>query len=107
MTKHGRFDWEFRKAASNLLKHRVDFRDAVEVLKDTFYETMHYEEFDEEHSDDYEDRWITLGSHPYQRALVLHIVWTPEFDEEGGLTRIITARKATRRERERYEARND
>ena len=49
-----------------------------------------------------EDRWITMGSHPYNRAMVLYIVWTERADELGPITRIISARRATRQERSAY-----
>lgn len=52
-----------------------------------------------------EDRWITIGSHPYNRSLMLVIVWTMRADDLGPVTWIISARRATREERLAYEER--
>ncbi len=105
MTKHERFDWDVGKGAQNLRKHGVSFEAAAVVLSDPFFEIFHDEEFDEKHSDEAEDRWITYGSDPFDRSIVLQIVWTPRFDVEGIETRLVSARYATPRERRRYEQR--
>ena len=51
----------------------------------------------------YEQRWRTIGMVGTQVVMVVH-TW-PDFDTEAGeeIGRIISARKATRREREAYE----
>ena len=104
MRLHEHFEWDPQKAAANLVKHGVSFHDAAWVLADDFGDILHLEDFDERHSEVSEDRWITTGSHPLDRSLVLRIIWT----EVGGrrsrsVTRIISARVATPRERNRYE----
>ena len=50
------FEWDADKAALNLKKHGVDFRDAVQV----FYDVNRIEWYDFAHSDD-EDRYNTIG----------------------------------------------
>ena len=56
---------------------------------------------------DYEQRWQTIGMVGTQVVMVVHS-W-PDFDRETGeeIGRIISARKATRHEREAYEEGHD
>jgi uncharacterized DUF497 family protein len=79
------------KAASNLHKHGVRFADAVSVFSDEFALTA---------TDDFaeEERFVTLGTDAFGRVLVGVYTWRGE-----RLIRIISARKATRRERTQYE----
>ena len=86
-----RFEWDEAKNRSNLLKHRISFETAVLAFDDPFALTRRDEFVTEE------ERWITLGS--VSRGAVLFMVHTrsEEDDEEG--TRIISARRATPRER--------
>lgn len=91
------FEWDDAKAESNRAKHGVDFMDAMSVLLDPLTMTR----FDEEHGED-EERWISLGLSA--RGQLLLIVHT--FSVAGpntALLRLISARPATRREREQYE----
>ena len=83
------FQWDPAKAASNLEKHDVDFADAATVFVDPRGLTM-----PEEHDD--EQRFVTLAMDALGRVLV--VVWTQR-DEE---IRLISARKANRRERGQY-----
>lgn len=87
-----RFEWDFRKAASNLRKHGVTFDEAASVFADrlalTFADTDHYES---------EDRSRTYGLSNKGRLLV--VVHTERRDN----VRIISARKATRYEKDIYE----
>lgn len=87
---------------ANARKHGVTFQDAGQVLADDEGTHYHVEEHDDAHSLD-EDRWLTTGSHPLDRRVVLRIVWTERTDDVGTLTRIIGARAASRRERSVYE----
>ena len=98
MTRHTSFEWDEEKAASNLQKHRVSFDEAAEVLADPFSDRFHIEEFDADHSDE-EDRMRTTGSDPQKRQRVLVITWTLR----RRVTRIISARVASPRERKAYE----
>lgn len=84
------FQWDPKKAVTNLAKHGVDFSDAVEVLFDPMAITV----ADTEHE---EDRFVTIGMDALSRILVVVYTW------RGVRIRIISARKATRRERKHYE----
>ncbi|MGH2397072.1 MAG: BrnT family toxin [bacterium] len=87
-----RFEWDGRKAAANLKKHRVAFDEAVTVFYDPLAATFG----DPDHSDD-ENRLITVGYSSRGRLLVVSHM------ERGGATRLISARRATARERTRHE----
>jgi uncharacterized DUF497 family protein len=91
------FEWDDAKAEANLGKHGVDFMDAMSVLLDPLAMTR----FDDGHSDD-EERWASVGrAGNGQLLLVVHT-----FTATGpntALVRLISARAATRREREQYE----
>ena len=102
MRLHERFQWDPTKARSNLRDHRVSFDDAATVLADERGSELHVEQFDTGHSR-LEESWITTGSHPGDRRIVLRIAWTERTDVSGILTRIISARPATPRERKVYE----
>ncbi len=86
------FEWDQTKAAGNLKKHDVDFAEAMTVFADPLSSTFP----DPDHSLD-EDRFVTIGTSA--RGRVLMVVHTDR-DER---TRIISARKANRRERKTYE----
>jgi uncharacterized DUF497 family protein len=89
-----RFAWNPAKAASNKRKHGVSFSEAASC-------------FDDEHGLYFPDithpeRFVLLASSNQQRVLVtIHA----ELEEER--IRIISARKATRNERRRYEEGED
>jgi uncharacterized DUF497 family protein len=84
-----RFEWNPSKATTNLRKHQVSFEEA----KTVFYDEFAVQFFDEEHSDD-EDRFLMLGMSVYSRLLIVC-----HCEHEGGqVIRIISARKATKRE---------
>ena len=85
------FEWDPRKAAVNLRKHGVDFADAGTLLHDEQAITISDEDSDEE------DRFVTLGLDALGRVLVVVYTWRED------RPRLLSARKATRRERRRYE----
>ncbi len=88
-----RFEWDEDKAASNFLKHGVTFEEACTVFADPL--AVIFE--DEEHSVE-ETREILIG-HSGMNHLVL-----VSFTERGeDLVRIISARKASKREKKDYE----
>jgi uncharacterized DUF497 family protein len=89
------FEWDGQKALSNLQKHHVDFQEASTVFADNLSVTF----FDPDHSDE-EDRYITLGMSLQGRVLMV------SHTDRGGRLRIISARKATRKERNIYEEEN-
>ena len=86
------FEWDSRKARSNLAKHGVGFEEASTVFGDPLSLTIP----DPEHSLS-EERYITVGRAFSGKLLV--VVHT----ERGDNIRIISARRASRRERKFYE----
>ena len=83
------FEWVPPKAATNLKKHQVSFEEA----KSVFYDEFAIQFFDEDHSSA-EDRFLMLGlSSEARLLLVCHCE-----REQGEVIRIISARKATKRE---------
>jgi hypothetical protein len=85
------YEWNKLKADANRRKHGVDFADAVGVLEDPLALTV---------ADDGpgEERWVTLGLDATGRLLVVIYTW-----RGPDRIRIISARAATRCEREQYE----
>ncbi len=86
------FEWGPEKAAANIAKHGVGFAEGATVFGDPLAITYS----DPDHSDD-EDRFLTFGYSIQGRLLVV------SHTERGGRTRIISARRATRKERDIYE----
>lgn len=80
------------KAARNLAKHKVSFAHAEQALRDPMAFTIEDPDAEEEL------RWITLGMDALGRILV--VVHTPR----GDRIRLISARKASRGESEKYHA---
>ena len=90
------FIWDPAKAELNQRKHGVSFEEATTAFRDFNGLRM----YDPEHSDS-EDRFVLLGVSVKLRLLVVvHC-----FREPGEIIRIISARKATRRESAQYEKR--
>lgn len=83
------FEWDDEKNRINLRKHGIDFTDAAQV----FFDENRIEQPDEFHSDD-EDRWQVIG----MVNEILFVIYTDREDR----TRIISARKADKRERRIY-----
>lgn len=89
-----KFEWDPPKSSTNLRKHQVSF----EEVKSVFYDEFAVQFFDEEQSFD-EDRFLLLGM---SSAANLLIVCHCE-REHGEVIRIISARKATKRESAFYQ----
>ena len=87
------FEWDDLKATSNLEKHKVSFEEARSVFFDEYAQQF----FDAESSYE-EDRFLMLGKSSKSRTL---IVVHCERDD-GSTIRIISARKATSKERKFY-----
>lgn len=87
------FEWNEKKAEHNIRKHGVSFEEAVTVFGDRYSITI----YDPLHSKD-EDRFVILGMSNKNRILV--VVHTDRSDR----IRIISARKATKKERKQYES---
>jgi len=92
------FEWDPAKAKSNLKKHGVSFETAVTVFHDPLALTV----FDEEH-DEQEDRWITMGIAEQEGLLVVIHTFREMTSQQQIFIRMISARRATRRERRQYE----
>lgn len=86
-----RFQYDRAKAVGNLKNHRVSFADAEGVLEDPLAITI------EDPDAEGEKRFVTVGLGSAGELLV--VVWT-ERDED---CRLISARRATRKERKQYE----
>jgi hypothetical protein len=97
---HHEFEWDAAKAVKNREKHHVTFEDAATVLADAEGESHQLTEYDDAHSTA-EDRFVTIGSFPADRQIILTICWTERSTAGGRATRIISARPASRRERAR------
>jgi hypothetical protein len=91
-----RFEWDPRKAAENERRHGVSFGEAVTV----FYDDHALLIDDPDHSAD-EERFILLGLSEKLRMLVVVHTYRAKDD----VIRLISARKATRSERSRYDER--
>lgn len=89
------YEWDKRKEATNIKKHGVSFHEASTVFLDEL--SMSF--YDPDHSDD-ENRFITLGIAANGRCLFV------SHTDRGTATRIISAREATKKEREGYEKAN-
>ncbi|OUD14117.1 BrnT family toxin [Thioflexithrix psekupsensis] len=86
------FEWNPLKAEINSNKHSVSFEEATSVFGDTLSVTYP----DPKHSIN-EERFIMIGLSDKQRILVISHVY------RGETVRIISARPATKRERQFYE----
>ena len=87
-----RFTWDPRKAASNIIEHQVDFADAMRIFEDNYALSQ------EDVRAEGEARYVVIGMDLMGR--ILAVVYTYRADDE---IRIISARRATRRERRHYE----
>lgn len=86
------FEWDDTKAAKNIRKHGIEFKEAATVFGDPLSVTFG----DPDHSAD-EDRFITIGVSTEGRVLIV------SHTDRGDRIRIISARRATRLERRAYE----
>lgn len=88
------FEWDLAKDADNLAKHGVSFSEAMTVFGDPLELTVD----DPDHSET-EFRFLSIGLSKAGRILIVSYT-----EREGQRTRIISARKATARERRQYES---
>lgn len=86
------FEWDIQKEQKNIAKHGLDFSTSILVFGDE----NRLEFYDVEHSDT-EDRYITIGAIDGVVTIV-YVAYT----ERNRVIRIISARGATRREKEVY-----
>ena len=83
--------WDWTKAKANLVKHGVEFADAVTALEDDLAITIPDPDVRDE------ERFVSGGRAATGRVLVT------VFAQRGSAIRIISSRKASRTERLRYE----
>ena len=91
-----KFDWDESKNETNYRKHGIWFEEAQKVFQDPQHRVF----YDETHSKK-EDRYIAVGHSESERLLL--VIYC--FREPNSMIRIISARKATKKERQFYEKR--
>jgi len=92
-----KFAWDEKKDTANKKKHGISFEEAAEVFDDPLHVSLLDHRFDY-----FDERWITIGATKNGVCIVVgHLYCFTENDEET--IRIITARKASKKEREQYE----
>jgi uncharacterized DUF497 family protein len=89
------FQWDEKKNKLNQKEHGVSFEEAGSV----FYDENAVQYYDPDHSDE-EDRFLMLGLSNRLRVLIVSHC----FREDDSVIRIISARKAVRKERKEYPA---
>ncbi len=90
--KNSEFEWDDKKAKSNLKKHGVSFEEGATIFNDPRVATIS----DPDHSED-EERFISIGKSVIRRLLtVIHTY-------RKARTRLISARRATKTEKKNYE----
>ena len=91
-----RFEWDPVKARTNQRKHGISFEDAMHVFDDP------YALFELDHADELgELRWHAIGL--IGEVAVVLVAHTIREEAEDEIVRLISARRATRQERKRYE----
>ena len=91
-----RFEWDPAKARTNQRKHGVSFEDAMHV-----FDAPHAL-FELDRADDYgESRWHAIGL--IAEVVMVLVAHTIREEAEDEVVRLISARRATRQERIRYE----
>lgn len=89
------FVWDHVKAEQNRSKHGVSFELAQTVFDDPF----HLSVLDSKNHHD--ERWVTIGKCvPTSTLIVVHTYQTKQDNE---IVRIVSARKATKKEKKQYE----
>ena len=94
-----KFEWDRKKEYKNIKKHGISFEQASYVFSDS----LALNRYDEEHSED-EDRWILLGKS--LNEIILIVVHTFRDNEDNEFVRIISARKASKKEEKIYKERS-
>ncbi|ENR0231528.1 BrnT family toxin [Enterobacter bugandensis] len=89
------FEWDTDKAKSNLIKHGIRFEEAVLVFDDPYHLSL------QDRHENGEFRWQTIGL--VHGLIVIMVAHTVRFESGDEVIRIISARKADRKERNRYE----
>ena len=90
--QNSEFEWDDEKAESNLKKHGVGFEEAATIFNDPQIATIS----DPDHSED-EERYVSIGKSFIMRLFAVIHTYRKE------RIRLISARKATRDEKKKYE----
>ncbi|WP_071818230.1 BrnT family toxin [Crocosphaera subtropica] len=90
------FEWDEQKNKNNIIKHGISFQEAKEIFKDPSLLTYIDDRFNYE-----ETRQLSIGQLflPKQPIIIVLVVHT----DRNGVTRIISARRASRKKRKFYE----
>lgn len=88
-----KFEWDEDKNQINIRKHGIDFKDAADIFN---HPTLTKVDNREDYS---EERWICIG---LIKTMIGVVVYT---ERVGDVIRVISARKATKREVKNYEQR--
>lgn len=89
------FEWNDDKAAINRRKHGIAFSDAKQVFNDPFAIAG------QDHIESGERRWQIIGM--IERVIVVLVAYTVEEEGQDEVIRLISARRANRKERIHYE----
>ena len=85
------FEWDEAKNLENIRKHKIDFTDVPEIFEGSMLIEL------DDRINYGEDRWIGIG---FLRNGVAVVAWT---ERRNDIIRIISARRANRYERKRFE----
>ncbi len=88
------FEWDENKNIINQLKHKVSFELATKVFDDCFHLTLEIQHVNNE------ERWLTIGRVSNIYLIVVYTYYQDNLHNEH--IRLISARQATKLERNRY-----
>ncbi|EAB7496033.1 BrnT family toxin [Salmonella enterica subsp. enterica serovar Muenchen] len=89
------FEWDEVKAASNYRKHGIRFEEAARVFDDPLHLSV------QDRYENGEYRWLSIGM--VRGCMMVVVAHTTRFEDGTEIIRIISARRAERREWRRYE----
>ncbi|MBI4847554.1 MAG: BrnT family toxin [Nitrospirae bacterium] len=93
------FEWDRKKDQQNKKNHGVSFEEAAEVFDDPLCVSFLDKRFDY-----FEERYISIGHSKSGKLLIVAHLYYPG-DQGDEITRMISARKTTKKERKEYEKR--
>ena len=91
-----KYEWDDKKNEDNIMKHGISFEKAKNVFDDPLQLSIIDKRFSY-----FEERWITVGKVDNLKLVVVVNLYFDVNEEE--IIRIISARKATNKERKQYE----
>ncbi|MDQ3674050.1 MAG: BrnT family toxin [Gemmatimonadota bacterium] len=91
------FDWDPAKNRANARTHGIDFADVVEMFSGATWERI------DDRRDYGEERWVAVGM---VQGIEITVVYTDQRTADGVVRPIISARRATRDERETFHRRD-